>query len=83
MHQNITNKFLSMHASSYEQPQRTSKYSHKSLPFKIIFGGVEESHTKEQMPKISAEMMGCGRRSKFVAKSTKNTRFSKKFWIFE
>ena len=78
MGQNIKNKFLSMHASSYEQPPRTQKYSHISLPFKILFGGVEESHTKEQMPKISAEMMGCRERSKFAAKSTKNSGSIKK-----
>ena len=72
-----------MHASSNEQPPRTPKYSHISLPFKILFGGVEESHTKDQMPKISAEMMGCRRRSKIATKNSKNSGSSKKLGIFE
>ena len=72
-----------MHASSYEQPPKTPKYSHITLPFKNLFGGVEESHTKEQMPQISAEMEGCGRRSKITAKSTKNTSTARKSGFLE
>ena len=82
MHQKIKNKFIIMHASSYEQPPRASQYSQIRLSIKILFGGVEESHTKEQLPKISAEMMGCGRRSKFAAKNTKKTSSSNKLGIF-
>src|SRR4051812_34499772 len=82
LHQNFKNKFLNMHASSYEQPPRTPKYSQISSPIKILIGGMEESHTKEKMLKISAEMMCCGRRSKFAAKSTKNSGSSKKLGIF-
>jgi hypothetical protein len=40
------------------------KYSRNTLPKEILLGQVEESHTREQMIQISAEMLGWARRSK-------------------
>jgi hypothetical protein len=34
------------------------KYSRNTSPKENLFGQVEESHTKEQMIQISAEMLG-------------------------
>src|SRR3954464_696979 len=43
-------------------------------PIKNIIGGVKELHTREYLPKISAQMMGRRERSKFWTESSKNTR---------
>src|ERR1041385_1395892 len=41
-------------------------------PTKNLFGEVEELHTREYLLKISAQMMGCGERSKITSKNSKN-----------
>src|SRR3954464_15220053 len=41
-------------------------------PIKNLFEGVEELHTREYLPKISAQMMGRRKRSKFWTESSKN-----------
>src|ERR1041385_5284661 len=41
-------------------------------PTKNLFGGVEELHTREYLPKSSAQMMGRRERSKFWSESSKN-----------
>src|SRR4051812_28037062 len=43
-------------------------------PIKNLIGGVKELHTREYLPKISAQMMGHRDRSKFWTESSKNTR---------
>src|SRR3954469_3769969 len=43
-------------------------------PTKNLFGGVEELHTREYLPKILAQMMGRRERSKFWTESSKNAR---------
>src|SRR4051812_46805850 len=41
-------------------------------PTKNLIGGVEELHTREYLPNISAQMMDHRERSKFWTKSSKN-----------
>src|SRR3954466_4941037 len=51
-------------------------------PTKNLVGGVEELHTREYLPKISAQMMGHRERSKFWTESSKNTRTKCKTRVF-
>src|SRR4051812_47052482 len=41
-------------------------------PIKNLIGGVKESHTREYFLEISAQMMGCGERSKITSTNSKN-----------
>src|SRR6187399_3022677 len=43
-------------------------------PTKNLIGGVEESHTREYLFKISARMIGCRERLKIASKNSKNAR---------
>src|SRR3954464_14989876 len=53
-----------MHASSSYTAPRTTKYSQMKPPIRNLIGGVEESHTREYLFKISAQTIGCRERSK-------------------
>src|SRR4051812_11836462 len=52
-------------------------------PIKYQIGGVEESHTREYLLKISARMMGCRERSKIASKNSKNARTSAELVFLE
>src|SRR4051812_32305200 len=45
-------------------------------PIKNISGGVDELHTREYLPQISAQTMGSRERSKVASKNSKNARTS-------
>src|SRR4051812_47203802 len=49
---------------------------------KNLFGGVEELHTREYFLKISAQMMGCGERSKITSKNSKNASSRARTHVF-
>src|ERR1041385_8585771 len=51
-------------------------------PTKNLFGGVEELHTREYLLKISAQMMGCGERSKITSKNSKYASSRTKTCVF-
>ena len=51
-------------------------------PIKNLIEEVEESHTREQMLKISAQMMGCRERSRFIGRSSKNSGLNSKTRVF-
>ena len=53
-------------------------------PIKNLIGGVEESHTREYLLKISAQMRGCRERDRRIAsKNNKNTRTRPELWFLE
>ena len=82
MDQNHLTNCKIKHAISYQGSYTAAKYSTYTKPFKILIGGVKESHTREDLLQISARIMGWTKRSKIPALKSKNSGLSNGGVIF-